>query len=92
MLQKDHSYLCGKHSHYSKAILGDLKKHFYHELPENFSDNRLILLEKRRATLSRQCKYKTSKCSEFNLHLATHVVLHVCALNVLCLNAGLWTE
>ncbi len=70
MLQKDHSYLCGKHSHYSKAILGDLKKHFYHELPENFSDNRLILLERRRATLSRQCKYKTSKCSEFNLHLA----------------------
>ncbi len=50
MLQKDHSYLCGKHSHYSKAILGDLKKHFYHELLENFSDNRLILLE-RRATL-----------------------------------------
>ncbi len=70
MLQKDRSYLCGKHSHYSKAILGDLKKHFYHEVPENFSDNRLILLERRRTTLSRQCKYKTSKCLEFNLHLA----------------------
>ncbi len=80
MLQKDHSYLCGKHSHYSKAILGDLKKHFYHELPESFSDNRLILLERRRATLSRQC------CCLILYMECTHVVLHVCALNVLFLN------
>ncbi len=58
-----------------------------------FPNDRLILLERRRATLSRQCKYKTSKCSEFNQHLAkdkekllfkictmecTHVGHHVC--------------
>ncbi len=83
MLHNDHSYLCGKHSYYSKAILGDLNKHFYHELPESFPDNRLILLERRRATLSRQCKYKTSKCSEFNLQDKETLLLSIVQWNVL---------
>ncbi len=53
-----------------EAILEDLKKHFHHELQKSFPDTRHVLLERRRASLSRQCKYKASKSSEFKLHPA----------------------
>ncbi len=57
------------YSHYSWAILDDGKKNFNHCV----SDTGFVLLETRRATLSRQCK-KASKYSEFKLHLAMDVV------------------
>ncbi len=80
----------------SKAIVGDLKKHFYHELLESFPDDRLIFLERRRATLSRQCKYKISKCSEFNLHLAkdkeklllkVYNGMYLCSTSCMCIKS-----
>ncbi len=37
------------YSHYFKAILEDLKKHFHYKLQESLPDGRLILLERRRA-------------------------------------------
>ena len=57
------------YSHYSWAILDDSKKNFNHCV----SDTGFVLLETRRATLSRWCK-KASKYSEFKLHLAMDVV------------------
>ena len=37
------------HNHYSKAIMGDLKKHFHHKLQESYPDFRIIVLEWGRA-------------------------------------------
>ncbi len=45
------------YSHYSKAILDDLKKHFHHEIKESFPDIRFILLETR-ANLFRHVNMK----------------------------------
>ncbi len=39
------------HTHYSKAIIEDLKKHFHHTLQESFPDTWLVLLERRRASI-----------------------------------------
>ncbi len=65
--------LCGQSKFCPKftITLEDLKTRFHHELQESFPHSRFVLLERRRETLFRQCKYKTSKCSELKLHLAT---------------------